>query len=467
MSAVDAQLVDSIRGWLGGGPGARRLARVDRSGPRLLCAPGLADDPGVEAMARSLAYEVATVVVLEGAVPIGSDELEMLAELPAPAAGVVFALAGVDAEELAITERNRALLGAFTPGMEAAPMVPIRQGVALAAAVAAAEARLRGRDRVAEIAASALDFELARQRRRLGQVQRDPEFDRLRAGRAGLLRSRHGAHAPGEANGLPARLAAMRGAFGLARVDLGHEIAGRCRHLSTAVREELDAATKEGLRGFPHRLQDALATLDADLDRNIAGRLRSVAPASPAVRAAGGSPVLEQPRGRALAFEDRLMIVMGASAGLGLGRLLTAPLQFAGLPQALAAPIMLALGAVLAWWIVRARANLRDRQRMRQWAGDAIAEFKAERERMLAQRALDAEAAAVGVLGEEHARAVHEADRRLAELDARLSRLGREREDKVRAIKERLTQGARLRAALAPHVQGPANREENNNVDVR
>lgn len=469
MSGVDAQLLDGVRRWLGEGPGARRLSRAVDPGTGVLYAPGVEAIPDLQIPAGG-----ATVVVLDGEVPIGADELAMLVEVPAPPAAVVFALAGGEGAAAPASEalcaRNRAVLASYAPGLEAAPMVSVGRGPGggwqLAEAVEAAASRMAGADRLAETAASAVDFEAARQRRRLVALRRDPEFDGLRAERAAMLRTRHGSQAQG-GGGLPAQLAGLRAAFGLARVDLGHEIASRCRHLTSSVRGELDAAAKDDLRVFPNRLRDGLAAVGADLERDISARLRAVHPGLPAGRADGAGPGIAEPRARSLGFDDRLMIVMGASGGLGLGRLLTAPLQMAGLSELLSVPIMLLLGAALAWWIVRARANAGDRQRMRQWAGEAIAESKARWERNLAQRALDAEAAAVGALGEGHARAVAETDRRLTEVEARLARLGREREGKTQAVNNRLAQAARLQAALAPHVRYTANREGTHHVDVR
>lgn len=460
MSGMDDQLAESVRSWLGEGPGARRLALADRGGAGVLYAPGVAEVPGLRSAGE------ATVVVLDAALPIGSDELAMLAQVPAPPAAVVFALSGP--QTAGVTARNRELLAAFAPGFEASAMVPVGELEPLAEAVAAADRRMRGRDRRAEVAASAVEFEAARQQRKLAELARDPEFDALRARRAEMLRSRPGG--PDQGGGLPAQLSGLRTAFGLAKVDLGHEIAARCRQASTAVRAELDAATKSELRGFPDRLRDELAGLGERLDQGIAARLRSVAPGLPAARGEPADLGPDEPRGRALAFEDQLMIVMGASGGLGLGRLLTTPLQLAGLSEVLSISIMLVLGAGLGWWIVRARANVGARQRMRQWAGDAIAEFKARWERILAQRGLDAEAFAVGSLGEEHARAVHEANRQLGALEERLAQVARGREGRARAINSRLAQAARLQAALAPHVSfaynSTLNREGTNHVDA-
>lgn len=476
--SLEPQLLDRIRAWLGEGPGARRLALALEPRVEAVYALGV-EALGVEApgqVSPHVGVSGATVVVLDGAVPIGSDELAMLTEVPAPAAAVVFALAG-GSDDPGHRERNRALLAEFTPGLESAPMVPAHRQDLLASAVTAAESRMRGRDRVAEVAASALEFEIHRQRRRLGELQRDPRFDRLRAQRAAMLRSRQGTQLQGGgARGLPAQLAGLRTGFGLAKVDLSHEIAGRCRQLSSAVRVELDGATKSSLRGFPDRLRDGLVGLGGELDRGIAERLRAVTlPVNPAPSVTPGSsvkpgssvtpgssikpasaealaPVLVEPRVRTLALEDRLMIVMGASGGLGIGRLLTTPLELVGLSESLSVPVMLAFGAGLAWWIVRARGNLGDRQRMRQWAGDSIAEFKAQWERALAQRALDGEASAVGAVGEQHAQLVQETDRQLGELEASLARIARERDGRARLINDRLAQAARLQAALAPHV---------------
>lgn len=85
-------------------------------------------------------------------------------------------------------------------------------------------------------------------------------------------------------------------------------------------------------------------------------------------------------------------------------------------------PVTLLLGAGAAAWVVRARRQLADRDHLRQWVVDAIANVKAQ----LEQRAVTALVEAETELSDEMVRSAADrmlaVDRRVAELETALRR---------------------------------------------
>src|SRR5690606_15335663 len=85
-------------------------------------------------------------------------------------------------------------------------------------------------------------------------------------------------------------------------------------------------------------------------------------------------------------------------------------------------PVTLLLGAGVAAWVVRARAQLADRNHLRQWVADALVNVKAQLEQRVGTAMVEAE----GQLSERVMRASNdrmvEVDRKAAELEARLRR---------------------------------------------
>lgn len=121
------------------------------------------------------------------------------------------------------------------------------------------------------------------------------------------------------------------------------------------------------------------------------------------------------------------MIALGASAGVGLGRLIVAPLSLVPTLDVASVPVTLLLGAGAAAWVVRARAQLAERNHMSQWVSEALVNVKAQLEQRVAAALVDVEAElAEHVVRESTARAVA-VDRRVAELDTLARRLVAER----------------------------------------
>lgn len=90
--------------------------------------------------------------------------------------------------------------------------------------------------------------------------------------------------------------------------------------------------------------------------------------------------------------EDLAMLILGASAGLGIGRAVAAPLEALGALRWLALPISLAVGLGAAVWLLRVRRRSTARADRRNWADAAAAGFRQRVEAELAAALVAAEA---------------------------------------------------------------------------
>ncbi|NMD58610.1 hypothetical protein HHU10_23665, partial [Tsukamurella columbiensis] len=90
--------------------------------------------------------------------------------------------------------------------------------------------------------------------------------------------------------------------------------------------------------------------------------------------------------------EDLAVLILGASAGLGIGRAVAAPLEALGALRWLALPISLAVGLAAAIWLLRVRRRSTARTDRRSWADAATASFRQRVEFELAAALVAAEA---------------------------------------------------------------------------
>lgn len=413
-------------------------AELARFEPRIELSAPPADSAGA-------ASGSVTVLVLDAGVVIGATELDLVRRLSTAGSRVLLVLNGTHAhlDWQLVRDRSAELLTAAGLDCE---IVPVSARLALAARTAADSALL---DRSglaalhARLTALTTDTATVDTRRvaaaaqvvtqtldRIAQEEAllaaGSEAEMLRAERARLLAERDGGRA--------VAVSTLRAQLNLARMDLLTQVGHRVRALHAEARTELDRLDRAGRASFPERLRSAVAALTDTVDRDIAARLtelraRAVAAGRPGVpdQVPGyrhdPAPTLGpdlQPRGRGV--EDHLMIVVGASAGVGLGRLLVSPLALVPTLDAATIPVTLLLGAGAAAWVVRARRQLADRDHLRQWVVDAVANVKAQ----LEQRAVTALVEAETELSDEMVRSAADrmlaVDRRVAELETALRR---------------------------------------------
>ncbi|MFE9785932.1 hypothetical protein ACFYO7_11175 [Nocardia salmonicida] len=302
-----------------------------------------------------------------------------------------------------------------------------RSGVAgLHAVLAAATARrpTDGAQRRTAVRTRVLADTRARIEEQITALRSGTDTERIREERIGLVAERDGGRQTG--------LAAVRSQVQLSRVDLTTELGAMVRALHTRSRAELDRCDRAELRAYPQRLQRAAgelsASVDAVIDERVIEAARRIGTAAPTTRRRDPAPrVGPDPGKRHRGVEDHLMIALGASAGVGLGRLVVAPLSLVPTLDVASVPVTLLLGAGAAAWVVRARGQLAERNHMAQWVSEALVNIKAQLEQRVAAVLVDIEAElAEHVVRESTARAIA-VDRRVTDLDALARRLVAER----------------------------------------
>lgn len=189
------------------------------------------------------------------------------------------------------------------------------------------------------------------------------------------------------------------------------ERADRSAYLRTTIarlRASLLAASADGFRrsedgseagveaaDVPRRLAKIAAELEGSLHERLRAAYRGTFagwpdPPEPAAPVLPRPAVPEAPAHRRRP-EDAAVLVLGASAGLGIGRAVAAPLEALGAMRWLALPISLAVGLLAALWLLRLRRRTTVRAERRSWEDAASAAFRQRVEFELAAALVAAE----------------------------------------------------------------------------
>lgn len=406
---------------------------VEVSGPvPLLERLTLVDTPGVgglDSMHGELAREAAcsataVLFVVDASTPFTSGELDFLREVGERVETVVFALTKTDAfrgwREILAADRD--LLAAHAPRFAQAPFHPVSA-------------------RMFELAdANPGSAALLRERSGVGLVQE--ALQELVVGRSAMLAEANGLRALGTALGeAEARLAAecralgagadearslhdrhdeltaarrsstrgwqvrLRGEVQRARLDSGHDVSRQMRDVQSWFRHAIDSADRAALAELPAQVDAALRLVSGRLSAGLAERLDRVAHTALAdlftaeerdvIRAQfarGAQPAvpLRPPEGRPPTAEDRLLVFMGISGGFGAARLAALPLAGMALnPLVLPATIVVGLGA--GWWLARTRRHTAEKQHMKLWLTEAIADARSTMDQLVAEQLIEAE----------------------------------------------------------------------------
>lgn len=376
--------------------------------------------------------DVAVVVlVLDGASVLGRDELAALDVAAAGVEEVVFVLTGGREQgREVVRQRDTALLRAHSPRFAAARPVDVADAVTAVRAVLDADPAVVA-DRNDRRAAYSLVERTCRRMAETARTLRDggdgTGAESLRARRARLAALRDGGRAE--------RLARLRADVQRARVDVVHDAGSRIRAVSVAARSEIDRAGRRDLPALPARVAGLLADAAAEVDGVLARRVTDIVdragvpqqPSSPAPPI----PVPDGPETRHRGVEDRLMVLVGASAGVGLGRLAVAPISMLPAFDIASIPITLTLGGAAAWWIARARRLVADRIHLRQWAADATVHARSQLEQRVLGRILEVEAEVSARVIADCRAAGLDVDEQLAALDVEARRLAAERSGRL------------------------------------
>lgn len=396
------------------------------------------------------------LILLDAGTSIGTDTLDVVRRLRSDGTRILLVMNGVHAYQdwRVVRSHNLELLGG--QGFDDLDILPVSARLAVAGrtggdaglldrsgltalhaelTAAAAGAEASGGDRLTAVLARVLTDTRKRVVEQVAALRSGAEPARWREERATLLAGRDGGRA--------SAMSTLRGQLHLARVDLMTEVGGHVRALHTAARTELDRLRPAELGDYPDRLQQSVTELTGAVDASIEHRLAELAQrldgsgradlAPPHRRRDPAPRVGPDPEPRHRGVEDHLMIALGASAGVGLGRLLVAPLSLVPALDVASIPVTLLLGALVAWWVVRARRQVADRAHVRQWVADALVNVKAQLEQRVATALVEAETELADRVVRASAARIVETDRRVAELEARIRRAAAEQPGQLAA----------------------------------
>ena len=293
-------------------------------------------------------------------------------------------------------------------------------------------------------AAGADDTEALMRRRRVLVSGRDRgRTDRLAAVRAGLGRVRAESSVQMQ-TGLRTIATTAAGSDGDQTVDVSglrallDDLAATVSGAIEERIEEVRATALVGLSESEHAVPDPTGPDHAGTDR-AGGPAKPDPPESDPI---GAEPwaldvgPVRAPTGGRRGAEDALMLLIGASTGLGVGRLLAALMASVHAVGWIAMPLTLALGIGAAVWVIRMRHRTTARMQARGWVTETLGEVRARADHQIGVRVAGAESRIAGQIARSY-------DRRARLVTAEVAAL----DDRIRALRDDENARRRRRAA--------------------
>jgi hypothetical protein len=228
------------------------------------------------------------------------------------------------------------------------------------------------------------------------------------------------------------------------------------RDVQSWFRQAIDQAAPSALAELPAQVDAALQLVSGRLSTELAGRLDRVAGASMAdlftaaelaelrAQLTGDPPpqlTTRPPDRRGPTAEDKLLVFMGISGGFGAARVAALPLAGLGVavlnPFVLPATIVIGLGA--GWWLARTRRHTADKQHMKQWLTEAIADARSTMDQLVAEQLIEVEQRLSLALDDALARRIDAIDAELHEVDRTMKLADAERTRELAVASRGLT----------------------------
>ncbi|GAA4854808.1 dynamin family protein [Saccharopolyspora rosea] len=457
------------------------------------------DTPGVgglrtvhgELALEAAAAATALLFVVDASAPFTRGELDFLHKAAERVETVVFALAKTDQHRgwRQVLEEDRRLLAAHAPRFADAPIHPVSARMQDLAATAPSEQAaelLRQKSGIAELRAelerliggrSAMLGEANTMRALstvLGELTAKLESEKraLTVGEdeaEALRRRRDELHAARRSStrGWQVRL---RGEIQRTRVESSHEVTRQVREVQNWFRREIDTADRHRLPELPQQVDIALQMASSRVSAMLSARLAAVAEQSLAelfsaeeldvirsqfARGVQAPVALRPPDRRPPTAEDKLLVFMGVSGGLGVGRAAAMPLAGLGIaalnPVVLPVTIVLGLGA--GWWMARIRKHAADKQHMKQWLTEAIADARSTLDQLVSEQLIEAEQQLSLALDDALTRRIEAIEGELREVDKALKMDAAERSRQLQEVNRHLAEATSGRER-AEHLLG-------------
>ncbi|ALG14358.1 dynamin family protein [Kibdelosporangium phytohabitans] len=252
----------------------------------------------------------------------------------------------------------------------------------------------------------------------------------------------------------------MRGEIQRARMENTHEVSREMRDMQTWFRQQIDAADKDALASLSGQVDAALQLVSRRVSTSVGARLNKIGEnvltglfsadelaILQAQYARAGQPpvVLRSPEKRPGTSEDKLMVMMGISGGVGLGKLATLPLGLFGAAAAgtlgvIVAPVTIILGLGAGWWISKTRRHAQDKQHMKTWLTDAIADARSTLDQMVADQLIQAEQELSLALDDALGRRITGIETELREVDKAMRLDATERSKRLQIVNKQMAQ---------------------------
>lgn len=453
---------------------------------RLVDTPGVG---GLDSMHGELAAEAAgqasaLLFVVDASAPFTAGELEFLHGVAQRVETVAFALTKTDAFRgwREVLAADRKLLAEHAPRFADAEFMPVSARMFEMAASAQQEqaaAMLRERSGVPGLQVElqrlvagrsvmlteanvlrALSTALGEQHARLAGQWRAlsagaDEVTKLRARRDELAADRRSS-----TRGWQVKL---RGQVQHARVESNHEVAKQVRDLQSWFRQAIENADRRRLAELPREVDAALGLVSGRVNAGLTDRLTKLANAvlaelftaeelevlrSQVARGVRQPIELRPPERRSPTAEDKLLVFLGMSGGFGAARIAALPaMGAAGValvnPFVLVPTIVVGLGA--GWWMARTRKHSSEKQHMKQWLTEAIADARSTLDQMVSEQLISAEQQLSLALDEALGRRIEAIEAELKDVDKAMKLETSERQARVTELDGRI---AAVRAGM-------------------
>ncbi|GLW92192.1 dynamin family protein [Actinokineospora globicatena] len=440
------------------------------------------DTPGVggldsvhgELAIEAAASATALLFVVDASAPFTVGELSFLANVGDRVETVVFVLSKVDAYRgwRQVLEANKALLvehaprfkdaifhpvssrmfelAGKAPNPEAAEMLKERSGIAelvtsLQSLLVGRSAMLGEANTLRALSSSLGELKVTLENERRALTTGEAEAEALRSRKDELTAERRSS-----TRGWQVKL---RSEVQRARLENAHEVSRQMRDLQAWFRQAIDVADRDQLRGLPAHVDAAMQMVSGKVSESVGTRLNQVADSvlselfsedelavirGQFARAGTSQVVLRAAEKRLPTAEDKLLVFMGVSGGIGAGKMAVIPLA-----GAIAAPILLVptivIGLGAGWWIARTRKHTADKQHMKLWLNDSIADARSTLDQLVSEQLIDAESQLSLALDEALGKRITGIEEQLREVDKALRLDVSERQKRVTVVNKRLT----------------------------
>ncbi|SHE59847.1 dynamin family protein [Streptoalloteichus hindustanus] len=445
---------------------------------RLIDTPGVGglDEVHGELAAEAAAHATALLFVVDASAPFTQGELRFLRNVGERVETVVFAMTKTDQYRgwRQVLEADRALLAEHAPRFAGAAFHPVSARMAEMAGRAPspeAAATLRERSGVAELQTALQELVVGRSvmlneanALRALSTALDELVVRLEADRrvlttgedeAEALRARRDELTSERRSSTRGWSVKLRAAVQRCRVETSHEVARQMLDVQSWFRRAIEGADREQLAQLPYHVDAALQMASARVSGALATRLSGVADAALAelfsadelaviraqlARASQPPVVLRPPEKRPPTAEDKLLVFMGISGGLGVGRVAALPLAGLGVAalNPFVLPVTIALGLGAGWWMARTRRHAADKQHMKQWLTEAIADARSTLDQLVAEQLIEAEQQLSLALDEALGRRIDAIEAELRDVDKALKMDAAERSRELQVVNRRL-----------------------------